>query len=47
MLQVITTMICIVSLGVAVILSVIGIEYNSFTATQQIIGMLVVAAVVF
>jgi hypothetical protein len=45
-LQVITAVICIVGLAVAVALSVIDLEYNSFTATHQIIGMLVVAAVV-
>jgi hypothetical protein len=47
MLQATTAIICIVGLAVAVALSVIDLEYNSFTATHQIIGMLVVAAVVF
>lgn len=47
MLQAITAIICIVGLAVAVALSVIDLEYNSFTATHQIIGMLAVAAVVF
>lgn len=46
-LQVIAATICIVGLAVAVALSVIDLEYSSFTATHQIIGMLVVAVVVF
>jgi protein-S-isoprenylcysteine O-methyltransferase Ste14 len=45
-LQVIATLICIIGLAVAVALSVMDVEYNSFTAVHQIIGILVVAVLV-
>lgn len=44
--QVVATLICIIGLAVAVALSIMDIEYNSFTAVHQIIGILVVAVLV-
>jgi hypothetical protein len=47
MLQIIATVIRIISLAVAVVLSVIDVEYDSFNTAYQVIGILVVAALFF
>lgn len=47
MLQTIATVICIIGLAVAVVLSVIDIECDSFNTAYQVIGILVVAALFF
>jgi hypothetical protein len=46
MLQVIATGICIIGLALAVALSVLDVEYSSFTAVHQIVGILVVFVLV-
>jgi hypothetical protein len=46
MLQIIATGICFIGLAVAVALSVMDVEYNSFTAVHQIVGILVVIVLV-
>lgn len=46
MLQVIATIICIIGLAVAIALSVLDVEYSSFTAVHQIVGILVVAVLI-
>jgi predicted ferric reductase len=47
MLQIIATVICIIGLAVAVVLSVMGVEYDSFNIAHQVIGILVVAVLFF
>jgi hypothetical protein len=42
MLQAIATVICIIGLAAAVALSILDVEYSSFTAAHQIIGFLVI-----
>ena len=46
-LQIIATVVCIIGLVVAIAFSVMDFEYNSFSAAHQIIGILVVVALIF
>jgi Eukaryotic cytochrome b561 len=47
MLQIIATVACIIGLAVAVVLSVMDVEYDSFNTAHQVVGILVVAALFF
>jgi hypothetical protein len=47
MLQIIVTVICIIGLALAVVLSVMDVEYSSFNTAHQVIGILVVAILTF